>query len=165
MRPTRDDLFDGLEHEGRLRVRERRQLLRSHRRRTRPLLLTWWIDLCIMAGLYVLGYGGACAYWSTLRGLWDEQYLVLFSALGHAIPALVAGVYVGILYSRGRFFFVIGPLVLVGATFVREVWLPWGGADSLGLPWWLYWAACAEALISGGLAMWLGAWAGARVRD
>lgn len=162
MRPSADDLFKDLESETRLRLRERRQLLRAHRDRTRPLIVTWSIDLSIFATLYVLGYAGAYSYWATLRWVWDEAWVRMFLPVGHAIPALFAGVYMGILYSRGRYFFLWGPIVLIVATYLREVVYPWGAADALSEAWWLVWAACAEGLLAGGIAMALGAWVGNR---
>ena len=162
MRPSAKDLFKDLESDTRLRLRDRHRLVRIRRDRSRPLLVTWMLDLAAFTGLYIVGYAGAFSYWATLRWIWDEAWVLMFLPTGHAIPALIAGVYMGILYSRGRFFFLVGPVLLVAATFVREVMIPWGGLAAFDEPWWMVWIACGEGLIAGGLAMALGAWAGAK---
>lgn len=145
----------------RLRPIERRRLVRLHRSHTRPSVVQWFIDGWVLVLLYVVGYIGAASYWATLNALWDPRWVGMFAPLGHAIPALVVGVQTGRLYRRGRYFFLVGPTVLVGATFLREVWLPHQSTDVLTLSLADYWIACAEGLIAGGIAMAIGASVGA----
>lgn len=165
MQPRMRDLFQGLEDDHRLRQAERRRLLRIHKHRGMPLPVRWGLEIGLMAGLYLLGYAGAASYWATLHTMWDPRWVQIFAPLGHAIPALIVGAYVGVLFRRGRYFFLMGPVVLVVATFVREVYLPFGGAEALTMPPWMYWAACAEGITSGAAAMTLGAWLGGRTGD